>query len=264
MKLYKITKSDPANLSDLKKEYYNGLTSPLDGMWEVFTTMADHYSISVNDEHVGYCVINDEKKMLQFYVVSSVDPMTVFLQILKDYSLSTAMVHSFETPFFNLCLDHQTAVSVNALQYHVAENTKLSPAQLGSAQFTLMTHTQLEAAVDFAHDALGADRGWLHGYYKERIQRNELYGLWLENKLIGAGECRISSTQTSVADVGMVVAKSHRTQGIGTEILKGLIQLCKERDLMAICSTEVGNIGAQKAITKSGFIAVQRIVEITF
>ncbi|MBL4838492.1 MAG: GNAT family N-acetyltransferase [Kordiimonadaceae bacterium] len=77
-------------------------------------------------------------------------------------------------------------------------------------------------------------------------------------------ERRISDTQKPYADVGMVVAKDWRRKGLATAILQQLALLCRGEGLRAICSTESGNIGAQKAIENAGFISTQRILDISF
>ena len=101
-------------------------------------------------------------------------------------------------------------------------------------------------------------------YYGDLIKRKELFGLWDGKTLIATGERRVSETQKPYADVGMIVSTTHRGQGLATMILQKLLNLCGEKGLSAICSTEKDNVGAQKAIAKAGFIDHHRIVEFKF
>ena len=142
----------------------------------------------------------------------------------------------------------------------VIENSRL-PAQ---SNFRLIETVELNKAVEFGVNAIGADAGWLEGYYMELIARGELYGLWQDSDLIAAGELRLSASQKNIADVGVVVSQNHRVQGLATNVLRQLIHSARKLGLNAICSTESDNIAAQKAITKSGFTSYHQILDISF
>ncbi len=64
MTKYSLANSTSVLLAQLKQNYLQQLIAPIDGMWECFITLADHYSISSEGQVVGYCVINSNKKML--------------------------------------------------------------------------------------------------------------------------------------------------------------------------------------------------------
>lgn len=265
MNSYTLTKVECADLAKLKRKYLGQLAFPLDGMWKSFVGMADHYSILAEGEDVGYCAINAERKLLQFYVPGDHEAEQIFGQILAELNVTGAFLHSFEHQYLSLCMDHQESVTVNALQYHADKSAETEAVAFpAGAEFRLIEPAELQAAVDFAVAALGADAGWLSGYYSDLISGGKLFGLWLDGALIATGECRPSETQEPFADVGMVVSNDHRRQGLATNILRQLVQQCRERGLSPICSTERDNIAAQKAIEKSGLVSRQRILEVTF
>lgn len=121
---------------------------------------------------------------------------------------------------------------------------------------------QLPQAIDFAVASIGAPEEWLQGYFSNLIQRQELFALWKNGRMIATGESRgYDEYQTEYADVGMVVAKSERGRGLATQILNQLVALNEAKGLKSICSTEKTNIAAQKAITRAGFFANHRIVQ---
>lgn len=265
MKKYSLKKSDHAELSDLKKLYLKSLPAPRDGMWETFVMMADHYTITHEEKTIGYFVINAEQLILQYYAHDDYDSADIFKQILDELKPVGAVATTSEFQFLSLCLDHQKSVSINALMYHINEDAPIADANFPQGfEFKTISENELKTAVDFAHQTLGADRGWLSGYFGSLINRGELFGLWQEKNLIATGECRLSDTQKPYADLGMVVSKTHRGQGLATAILRKLLKICDKKGLSAICSTEKENIGARKAISKAGFISHHRIVEIKF
>jgi GNAT superfamily N-acetyltransferase len=262
---YSIEKSDHGKLSDLKKLYLKQLPAPRDGMWETFVMMADHYAITSAEKTIGYFVINSEQQILQFYVEGTYDSSDIFQQIIDEMKPPGAVAMTSEPEFLSHCLDHQKSVTVNALMYHFEKDTPIAGANFPDGyEFRTVQESELSTAVNFAHETLGADQGWLSMYYGDLIKRKELFGLWDGKTLIATGERRVSETQKPYADVGMIVSTTHRGQGLATMILQKLLNLCGEKGLSAICSTEKDNVGAQKAIAKAGFIDHHRIVEFKF
>ena len=262
---YKIKKSTAGELSSLKQDYLDGLIAPIDGMWASFVSMADHYAIICGEDIVGYTAINAEHIMLRFYVEKGHDQAALFAQIVDEISVKGAVVATQELEYLSLCLDNQNSVSVNALLYHCAADTELEAAIFpDGTDLRAITKGELQTAVDFAVAVLGAPEGWLQGYYSDRIEGEELFGLWQGDVLIGTGECRPSADQKPYADLGMVVSPDYRGQGLATAILREMLHDCRLRALSPVCSTESANAAARKAITNAGFESQMRLLEVGF
>lgn len=130
---------------------------------------------------------------------------------------------------------------------------------------TLASQDQLPEFVEFAVSNLGAPAQWLSEYFGNLIKREELWGYWRDGKLLATGECRLfDEHQTRYADLGMIVAESERGQGIATRVLNSLVKVANELGLIPICSTEHGNLSAQKAIQRAGLEPLNRIIQIEF
>lgn len=262
---YRFIKTNPAEITSLKQRYLQQLIAPLDGMWESFVAQADHYAVVCDDTIVGYCAINSELRLLQFCVPADQSRGQIFEQMLIDLKVTGAFVATCELQSMSLCMDHQKSVSVNALMYHFTGTSKnadiVFPQQ---ANFEILEPGQLHIATRFSVEALGEDHEWLNAYFANRIAEKEIFGLWQNNSLIAIGECRPSKTQEPYADLGVIVSKNHRGQGIATAILKRLLKHCRDNSLNAICSTESKNLAAQKAIEKAGFVSHHRILDFSF
>jgi GNAT superfamily N-acetyltransferase len=262
---YRFEAATAQSLSGLKANHVAGLRRPLDGMWQAFAAMATQHAIECNGRVVGFCAIGDDQKLLQFYLQPGHDAQQVFTAAVATLGITGAVVASGEADTLAVCLDHQTSISVGALMYEVNEAAPVAePCFPDHSAFRALTSLELDAAVDFAHAALGADKDWLRGYYGDLIAGQALHGLWLEGTLIATGELRPSASQQTYADVGMVVSANQRRKGIATNMLRQLLKLCGQAGLKPVCSTEVGNVGAQRAIKKAGFVASQRLLEISF
>lgn len=265
MSMFTFPPTGAEYLSEKKAKYRASATAPLDGMWEAFTGMADHFRINDSKGSVGYCAVNTEQKILQFFVQPQTNAPAAFRQAVADLRITGAVVSTAEPAFLALCMDQQKSVTDQAIMYHWADSTRCAAAQFPVGMATKpMGKSDLKTAVAFAANTIGADAGWLESYFGGLIDRGELYGLFNGDNLVSTGECRPSPTQPAYADVGMIVGTGHRGKGIATNTLRWLIGESVARGLKPICSTEQSNIAAQKAITRAGFTGYHRILEIAF
>jgi len=260
---YVIEETTSEDVKSLKVKYLESLLAPIDGMWSTFVEMADHYAVKLGENIIGYCSINSEQKILQFYVEQDHDD--IYAQILKELDVKGAIVATNELQHLSLAMDHQASVVVNAHLFQCADDVELKEAIFSDGLiFRNVNMAELQTAIDFAVEAIGAPEEWLHGYYSERINSGELIGLWNGEQLIATGECRPSANQKPYADLGMVVSADYRKKGLATEILREMLHDCRKRGLKPICSTECENIGARKAIANAGFTSQMRILDLSF
>ena len=258
-------------LSSLKARYFEQSTAPLDGMWHFgFVPMSNHFGFYENESLVGYCCINSDGYMLQFYLSESAEtqPKELFTLIADQNSsvigtVKGAFVSTAEPQFLSLCLDNSTTFKVNALMYQQVTPTsdKVTP----TLSLEPATEGQLSSFVAFAAVNMGAPEQWLAGYFGNLINRKELWGYWKDGNLLVSGECRLfDEHQTGYADLGMIVAESERGKGLATRMLISLVKMANTGGLVPICSTESSNIGAQKAIYNAGLSPLNRLVQIDF
>jgi RimJ/RimL family protein N-acetyltransferase len=262
-------------LSQLKAQYFALSTTALDSMWHFgFVPMANHFGFYEQSLLVGYCCINSDGYMLQFYLSPKAEAQAkeLFTLIAQDNSpvigtIKGAFVSTAEPAYLSLCLDNSTAFEVNALMYQLstAVVSSIMKDSASSITMTLAEQSQLSDFVEFAVASFGAPEQWLNGYYSNLIQRQELLGYWQDGKLLASGECRLfDEHQAEYADLGLIVAESERGKGIATQVLLNLIDRASHKGLTAMCSTESSNLGAQKAINRAGMISSHRIVQFEF
>lgn len=253
-------------LSSFKKQYLAQTTAALDGMWLCgFVPMSKHFGFYDDEVLCGYCCINDDGFLLQFYIFQEYKQFQseIFSQVvMSKFDITSkvqgAFVSTGEPEYLSLCLDHFNQFEVNALMYHkdndlVQDNVlSMLPAKAD----------QLMTFVEFAKNNIGAPEQWVTGYYDNLISRIELFGYWQDDYLVAVGECRIfDEVQIGYADLGMIVAETERGKGIATQILNFLINYAQKSGLKPICSTEKANVTAQKAITSAGFYSSNRIIQ---
>jgi len=260
-----------SELTALKSAYFNSSIVPLDGMWHFgFVPMAKHFGFYVAHSLIGFCCVNDDAYLLEFYIEPNYHNFSqeLFTLIAQQNSsiigeVKGAFVSTSEPSYLALCLDNSVSFKVNALMYQHA--SKLIDDQNDSIDMQLACAEQLTEFVTFSVTNIGAPEQWLTQYYGNLIARKELFGYWHKGQLLAAGECRLfDQYQTEYTDLGMIVAQSARGQGLAKKVLTYLTKHADNQGLKAICSTESSNIVAQKAISHAGFTSAHRIVQFEF
>jgi RimJ/RimL family protein N-acetyltransferase len=260
-----------ARLAELKRQYMEQTTAPLDGMWLCgFVPQAKHYGVYFQAALAGYCCVNGDGYLLQYFLSPQYRERSseLLTRLLRDEDvLSSAVEGAFvstaEPESLSLYLDHFSAFKVSALMYQL-DGVSRSVNQTADGSLPALAPidtARLAETVEFAIAAIGAPEEWLTGYYANLIFRGELFGVWDEGRLVATGESRaFDEYQTSYAELGVIVAESARGRGLGTNVLKLLVAMNDAKGLKSICSTETENVAAQKAIVWAGFFAGNRIV----
>ncbi|KJZ10942.1 acetyltransferase [Marinomonas sp. S3726] len=269
LKIKPIDDLSKPELKVLKQGFFEQANGPLDGMWHFgFVPMSTHFGFYFEDELEGFCCVNGESHLIQFYLSpkSNIHGPDLFKLISQGNSsvigeIKGAFVSTAEIQYLNLCLDNGIGYKVNALMYR----QELKGVLETELDMQLANKSELARFVSFAAMNIGAPKAWLNDYYGNLIGRNELFGYWLGDELVATGECRLfDEIQTEYADLGMIVGQSHRGKGLATQVLKCLTNMASKKELACICSTEAGNLAAQKAISKAGLSASHRILQFEF
>ena len=256
--------------ASLKSEYLRSLTSPMDGMWESGLIPAEpHYRIELNSQLVGFFVLNEDQYLLQFYLGSDARRLgaQVFNQIVEQYQVVGALVHSIDPYFLSLCLDIQKKVTVHTRLYEYPAGSQVELMDEKSGPLRKARASELPQIVPFQVGCLGGNASlteWLTGYSTDLLNKEEIFILENDGDWIGLGECRSSASQSGVVDVGMMVDPGFRGLGWGTHILQLLTTQAIREHKTPICSTTKDNIGSQIAIERAGYQSSHRILDISF
>ena len=257
-------------LSELKAQYMDQTTAPLDGMWLCgFVPVSTHFGFYDDDKLVGFCCLNEEGYLLQFLLSTEYQAQSseVFGTLLENNNspigqVKGAFVSTAEPQFLSICLDSFSAFKVNALMYRRDESSSVALQNEQTMELRRVKMEQLTETIRFAKASVDSPEQWLTGYLTNLINRKELFGYWQDGRLLATGESRgYDEYQLDYADLGVIVAESERGKGLATGLLKQLVAITEAKELTPICSTEKTNIGAQKAISRAGFFAANRIIQ---
>ena len=263
--MLKINKVYIESINSLRNKYYEKITVPMDDMWEnKIIPSGDFYTIS-DEELLGYFVIGDNNTLLQFYLTDDYECFSseIFEQILEKQNISGAFAGTFEPGYLSLCLDKNIKVEVDTLLYmelkkHTIE-TPIKPIKVKIADIE-----DYSEILDFNKNKVGLKGDWMEDYYKKLLPMQGVHLFKLNEKIIGIGEFRPSKSNTSYANLGIMVSNDFRRKNLGSYILSQMRILANVKGFIGICSTTIDNIGSQKAIEKSGFYSYHRILKIKF
>ena len=123
---------------------------------------------------------------------------------------------------------------------------------------------ELDKLVNFYHGSMDAPKEWLNSYLGNLNNKRELFVLEEGPEILGVCEVRRSESDSSIANIGMVVSTQHRRKGLGTYLLSKAKEIAISWDKQPICSCEKDNIGSLKSIQRSGFRSIHQMLYMEF
>lgn len=249
-------------VSAFRVKLYQKMVAPIDGMWEsLYIGGASTYLIQEETETIGYCCINSSNYLLQIYLCDGYDyQMSQAIALLIESELIThASLSSIEPISFNACLIYAQSVEVNTYCFQYSD---YQTQKKGLKRLKLVTEDDNRAIKKFFKEQIEFEDNF--GYTENLIKRGELYMIKDLEVIIATGECRLSDSQKSFADLGVIVNKNYRKEGLGREVLSLLITEAQKANRTPICSTTLDNIASKKAIEGAGFYCSHIIFNLSF
>ncbi len=256
----------PDAIRSMRDDYLRTLAAPMDGMWEgAVIAHATFWEIQDRGRHAGHFCVGLENDLLRFHLTEDDQARAgaTFRWIVATYGIHRAIASTIEPLFFSLCLDLQVGVAPHSDLFRDGKRVERSPA-LGDGVVRKVGASELDDLARFYRANTGGSGGWIEAFLRERLAHEELFGLYDRQTLIATGECIPSREQPPYADLGMVVARSHRGRGLGSAMLIHMKEHCYEAGWEPICSCAADNGASKKAIERAGFVGEGRRVTISF
>jgi GNAT superfamily N-acetyltransferase len=254
-------------IQQLSDDYLPTLTAPMDGMWaSAIIPEASFWEIQANGQQAGYFCLDTERCLLRFHLWENYldRARDIFHWLLSTHSIQQALASTIEPLYFSLCLDFQKHMTPHTYLFQDHHPDVSVPNLTIESTFRKATSSDLPEVVNFYQANIEGAGEWIPDFLHRRIEQEELFLLYDQQTLAATGECIPSQKQIPYADLGMVVARTYRSKGLGSFMLTQLKKYCYETGLKPICSCEVTNLASRKAIEKAGFVSLQRIMQIEF
>lgn len=251
-------------LDKIKTQWRNTLTAPQDGMWETLTDYANHLEIRASNKSIGYACLDDGNRLLQCFIIPEFlnDGPLIFKKLLKETKVNSALIGTNNPVFMSLAMHFQQSMAIDT--YLFTDEIEVETTTVEKANLKLAWQDDLDALISFYNNSVGAPEDWLRGYLGNLIAKGELFFLSDGTDILGTCDVRLSETDMSIADVGMVVSTEHRRKGIGSYLLGKAKELVYDMDRKPICSCEKDNMGSLKSIHKNGFRSTYQMLKVSF
>ena len=252
-----------STLDLLKSKWLISLVAPQDDMWESFTNAATHWEIKAENQNIGYACVNDENRLLQFFVAPNWQQKgpSIFQEFIKEQDIKSAMIGTNNPYCLSVAMHFQTSVIVDTYLFTDVLNIDLKET---AGTFSCVTDQDFEAIVSFYHKNIGAPKSWLKGYLGNLVDKGEVFMLIDNDEILGTCEVRKSESDPRVAGIGMIASAQHRKRGLGSYLLGKAKEKAIEWHRAPICSCEKDNIGSLKSIQKNGFRSTYQMLLMTF
>lgn len=255
-----------AAIQQLRDDYLRALVAPMDGMWEsAIIAHATFWAIQDQEQNAGYFCIGSDSALLRFHLLESYQARAqeIFRWIVSTEGIQHAITSTIEPLYFSLCLDLQISITLHSYLFRDNKPIELSSG-LSKSIFRKAEKSELDSITRFYRTHTEGSGEWIEAFLHKRLNREELFVLYDGQSLVATGECIPSLKQPPYADLGMVVAQSHRGRGLGSAMLTQLKSYCYEAGWKPICSCAADNLASKKAIEKAGFISEHRMVKVLF
>ncbi len=229
-----------------------------ENVWE-----CSYYQILMDSVRIGYCCIDKEKTLWEFYLNKSarLHSQEVFRLLIDQGLMAAAECKSYDHLLMSLCLDHHKKADCTAYLFRDAVKVELPKLPYTDITFRMAAIEDYE--VLSKHDRIAEGVTFFHDL-KEDINNNEVFVFYAGQEFIGSGTVKKIWPGLGHRDIGMVVPEQHRHKGIGTYIIIRLIEYCHSNDLIPVCGCWYFNYASKKSLERAGFLAEHRMIRFYF
>lgn len=248
------------DISDLRKKYLDGLIEPQELYLELMVRAADVYAVFLKTDEIGYFLVGGESTLLEYFIIRQhiKNADAILAIIIHDFSIIKALCKSFDHMLLSCCAGLQTKTSVMGIlfrDYHPSNDNQ------GLLEITVRT----AIAEDESHVIEVNEEVFDHDHeVLEYINKQQFLIFEKEHTPIGFGIYSRVIEGRPDFDIGMLVEKEYRHQGVGQYIISYLADFCIKNGWRPVAGCAVENIGSRRTLEKAGFTAGYRLLEFYF
>jgi len=247
-------------ISELRNQYLDGLIEPQELYLELMVSNAKIWMVFLDNEKTGYFLLSNESVLLEYFIIREKIELaeSIFNIIIRNFSIHKALCKSFDHMLLSCCVGLQTKISVLGIhfrEYHpTPDEPKLSAITVRPAKIEDEKHIIEVNEEVFDHD----------DEVLEYINRKQLLIFEKGSTPVGFGIFSRVIEGRPDFDIGMLVEKDFRGQGIGQHIISTLADYCIKNGWRPIAGCAIENIASRRTLEKAGFVAGYRMLAFDF
>jgi N-acetylglutamate synthase-like GNAT family acetyltransferase len=253
-----IKKCTLENIIKYILKYYKENRIIVDSFWESNVRESNFYIIEYNQNTIGYFAINNETVLTLFNIFDEYrNTSQELFGIIKKYeSVKEALIPTGDEFFISHAIDNYTKIEKQA---YFSIYTERRPEKLFDIKLELADMEKDEVILNICHDFLKGEI--------ENIKKGIDEAIYIarhENNVIGFGIIEYQKIVNIYASIGMIVCEKHRQKGFGSNILNGLKDIVKGKDIQAISGCWYYNHNSKKTMESAGAYSKTRLLRFYF
>ena len=258
------TVSSMDELKELRAAYEMGLPFAQDLNIEENIWDCRYYKLEYDSRMVGYACIDSVKTLWEFYLADEacIHGQEIFKYLIDGSYITAAECKTYDYLLLSMCHDYQKSAEGSAYLFRdYVEPSNNSKTRFEEVTFRMARMedyecleelNRIDGEVDFFHNLKG------------EISNQEVLIFLKGANVVGAGTFKMIWKNWNYRDIGMVVAKDYRRQGIGTFILLTLKEYCQAHDFIPVAGCWYYNLSSKRTLERAGFISKHRVLRFIF
>jgi predicted acetyltransferase len=230
----------------------------VDSFWETHVRESNFYKIEDKESIIGYFAINKETLLMLFNVFEKYRHISQELfSIIKKYeSIKEALIPTGDEFFLSHAFDNYVKIEKQA---YFSIYTDKNPQKILDIELRLADVEKDKETLSLCYDFLKHEI--------ENIQKSvdeEIYIVKHGNNIIGFGVIEYQKIVNIYASIGMIVREEFRQKGYGANILNGLKNIVKSKEIIPISGCWYYNHNSKKTMESAGAYSKTRLLRFYF
>lgn len=232
--------------------HYQSLAAPIESFLEDHIVDSDHYHMMVDDQVGGVASVYDRTLLTQFVVACRFRPISaqLFSSVLQATAVKSAFVPTCDELYLSCALDRSAKVAQQAYVWQAGEEV------FSAENLTLITATPADQPL------IVAQTGDFFGDLPTVIARGDLFIGLRDGQPVGFGISEPSRFYPATASIGMYTVETFRQQGVGTDLIRALVAVCRQRGVRPVAGCYYYNHASRNTLIKAGMFAQTRLLKI--
>jgi RimJ/RimL family protein N-acetyltransferase len=254
----KLTSLD--EITSMRNQYLDNLLLSQEYYVELEVQKACPYVIQIDGEDAGYFIVSAKDAILEFYIsppwIAQND--IIFGEIITQFEIKTGWCKTFDHNMLACCLEYQKSARVLGILFREYKGNDLPPFP-PDIQVRLAEPSD-EARIQEINEEIFDHPDEVPAY----INARQIFLFEKIGDLVGFGIFSRCIPNRPNFDIGMLVIKKYRRNGYACQILRYLINYCRQNGWQVGAGCHSDNLASRRALEKTGFFARYRLVEFSF
>jgi len=248
------------DIKNLRHFYFDELSESQELFLEIQIQKGIYFKIFLDEIECGYFILIEDNVLLEFYMLKkyreSID--NIFKSIIAKFQIKFVYCKSYDSILWNVSNSIKNSHKIIGYNYRGYRSKQINHKKHN-------IKTRFASAKDFlVIKSFNEDIFDLDKEIEDYIQKEQIIIFEKNFQIFGFGIFAPSIINRPEYDIGMLVVKEFRRQGLATYILQYMAEYCIENNWIPTAGCDAENIGSQKTIEKIGFTKKYPLYEITF